>query len=180
MSIINHIESYTESTLKAFPFMLQTSSFIFGFSNPEHFKFLGGIIITEFVIALLKFTFSKISPNNDWWKRPDGKTYTKFFLLRDKPEEFQITKAGFPSGHSGTMGFFFTWTFLNKNPKSLLKNPFVEFIISIVVAGSRLHYKCHTFIQITVGYTIGCIIAYNYHNFVKYMIILNKESKLKL
>jgi membrane-associated phospholipid phosphatase len=53
------------------------------------------------------------------------------------------------------MGAWFLWEWINKP-----NFPIVIFIMSLIVALSRIYYKCHTLLQVIVGYGFGMLSMY--------------------
>jgi len=149
------LKNFIESSLKVFPLLIYGHSLLLSLDNKKYLNLFIMLLAIEFLVKIQKKFFSMILPPLIY-KRPEScEKYTGFFLQRSTPENLQISKYGFPSGHAACMGVWFLWEWNNKP-----EFPIVIFIISLIVAFSRVYYKCHTLLQVIVGYGIGMLCIY--------------------
>ena len=155
MTQIIKLKNFIESSLKVFPLLIYGHSLLLSLDNKKYFNLFILLLATDFLVKIQKKLFSMILPPSIY-KRPEScEKYTGFFLQRSTPENQQISKYGFPSGHAASMGVWFLWEWNNKP-----EFPITIFIISLIVALSRVYYKCHTLLQVLVGYGFGMLCIY--------------------
>lgn len=117
---------------------------------------------------LYKFLNVESLPILGLGRRPDGAMSCGLYKDNKPSSSF-----GMPSGHALFCGFSFVYWYyyLNKDSKYKKILIFIWFIISCLLALSRVYLGCHTIEQVIVGFIIGSIIA---------LILNNINTNLKI
>lgn len=108
-------------------------------------------------IIILKLFFKHPRPDED----------LSLFYAKERKGIIQFHAYGMPSGHAQSTVFstFFIW--LATKNKWIT---FAYFVVSCLTVYQRLKYNKHTFLQVSVGTTIGLCVAYITYVYAKKLI----------
>lgn len=135
----------------------------------KYLIFALGMIICELSNQLLKRVFKKKRPSSKGLV--NGKCTGCGVIPRYNKES---NTYGMPSGHAQLVGYvtmFWTLYLMKKglfNPERYFPAIITIFILwtfSILVCWSRINNQCHSFKQVTTGFSIGSIIGYFFFSF---------------
>lgn len=114
-------------------------------------------------------------------KRPKGAKFCGYFINYNE----DLSKSyGMPSGHSQSTCFFLSYLIyktLEGNTLFLYKFLTISLFtcISLAVMYSRIHFNCHTLLQVIVGGLIGFILGKIYYD-NKDKILINIDNIIKM
>jgi membrane-associated phospholipid phosphatase len=117
-----------------------------------------GLFMMHIVTTVIKRLVHKplTDYTNHWSHRPDGATNCDI-LCRNGDQQ---GRPGFPSGHMATVAFFtIYWLIVHGMHRDAQVVHVIFIIYTILVALSRHRKKCHTLLQICVGYGVGATSA---------------------
>lgn len=132
---------------------------------------LCNIIINQ----ILKLSMTALSGSAPWTKRPKGATNCGTVVY---PFNKKATSSGMPSGHAQFAGFLLVYSLLylaDEDDKSeiirFIAAIFIGFIC-ILIALHRTSFmligvKCHTYLQVFVGFLIGALIGLISYEIIK-------------
>lgn len=127
------------------------------------YTILVGVIISTGLTALFKKLTRGMYPSI--FKRPNGAVDCNAINTGGSCQNH----TGFPSGHMGQITVIIQLLLLRNMSNTWFNN--ILFYIPILLVGySRYAKKCHTLIQITLGFILGYVIAntlYKYDNQIK-------------
>lgn len=173
---------YIREILQAFPLIIYAGTGVATIITQSKlilYFLIGILIFGSFMNHILKYSFSNLFPDAEWGKRPEDRPNTGCGYF-DKCDGGKAQTYGFPSGHSQTMAFFaIFWTLYildtnsNKNSADTILKILAIWLITLSVAISRIHVKCHTVVQVVAGLMIGIGFGYGYYKLVKKEILKN-------
>ena len=127
------------------------------------YTILVGVIISTGLVAFFKKLTTGMYPSI--FKRPNGAVDCNATNTGGCCQKL----SGFPSGHMGQITVIMQLLLLRNMSNTWFIN--ILFYIPILLVGySRYMKKCHTLIQITIGFMLGYVIAntlYKYDNQIK-------------
>ena len=166
MSELNPIIDYY---LRGFPIINPVILLVYGLIyNKKYFiKYIFLATIIDFIaVKSLKYSMKQLYnflnvdklPILGLGRRPDGAISCGLFKDNKPSNSF-----GMPSGHALFCGFSFVYWYYyiqkNSSPKYKKIIIFIWFLISCILALSRVYLGCHTIEQVAIGFIIGSIIA---------------------
>lgn len=121
--------------------------FLLGFDNVYYWWFLGGVLIFDVLIGVIKYSLDK---NKLIFQRPHGAFACNVLCLPSNDEG----KPGFPSGHvaSTTMMMVILIRYFQSSVFTLLASTYIS-----LMALSRYNKKCHNLTQIIWGMLFGLV-----------------------